>query len=597
MTPKGISEIKICQNCQQDFIIEPEDFNFYEKINIPPPTFCPECRNQRRMSWRNERSLHKVQCKAPGHTEQIISMYANTETHTVYDNVYWWSDEWDPLDYGQAYDFNKPFFEQFDDLFKKVPMAALSTINSVHSEYTNFVDANKNCYLIFGSGWNENVRYGNKLLTCKDSQDMFMCTKSQLSYECIDCEESYHLLWSFKSKNCSDSYFLYNCKNCTNCFGCSNLVSKSYCMWNTQYTRDEYFKQLALLNIQSYQALREVQEKFFDEIYLPSVHRYANIFSSVRCTGDNINESKNCQNCFEAFKHVENSKYTFGTLDVKETYDGNGVFDNELCYEGVDCNRDAGNFASITTYDSTNVKYAFNCHNLQNCFGCVGLRKKSYCILNKQYSKDEYEKLLPQIIEQMNATPYFDQKGRVYKYGEFFPTEISPFSYNETIAYEYFPLKRAETEEHGYAWLDKESRTYHVDIEANDLPDDLKDVDDSILNKVIGCLHKGQCDDQCTEAFKILPEELQFYKRNHIALPRLCPNCRHFQRLKKRNPLKLWHRVCMCDKGRASADSARPYPAGSHAHQGKCSNEFETSYAPDRPEIVYCEKCYQAEVY
>ena len=31
-------------------------------------------------------------------------------------------------------------------------------------------------------------------------------------------------------------------------------------------------------------------------------------------------------------------------------------------------------------------------------------------------------------------------------------------------------------------------------------------------------------------------------------------------------------------------------------HKGKCPNEFETSYAPDRPEIVYCEQCYQAEV-
>ncbi|MFH1193084.1 MAG: hypothetical protein V1656_02080 [Candidatus Jorgensenbacteria bacterium] len=34
-----------------------------------------------------------------------------------------------------------------------------------------------------------------------------------------------------------------------------------------------------------------------------------------------------------------------------------------------------------------------------------------------------------------------------------------------------------------------------------------------------------------------------------------------------------------------------------HIHGGgKCPNEFETSYAPERKEIVYCESCYNAEV-
>ena len=55
--------------------------------------------------------------------------------------------------------------------------------------------------------------------------------------------------------------------------------------------------------------------------------------------------------------------------------------------------------------------------------------------------------------------------------------------------------------------------------------------------------------------------------------------------------MKLWHRTCMCkgtnDKGNTV----------DHGHDGKCLNEFETPYAPDRSEIIYCEKCYQKEVY
>ena len=181
--------------------------------------------------------------------------------------------------------------------------------------------------------------------------------------------------------------------------------------------------------------------------------------------------------------------------------------------------------------------------------------------------------------------PYLDSQGRIYKYGEFFPTDFCPFSYNETIANEYYPLTERKAREYGFKWKEKDYRDYRIEIEPEDLPDNIKDADESIVGKVIGCAHKENCNEQCTAAFKIIPDELQFYKKINVTLPRLCPNCRHFQRLAKRNPLQLWHRTCMCDKQ-------------GHSHgEDKCEVEFETSYAPDRPEIVYCEKCYQQEVY
>ena len=101
-------------------------------------------------------------------------------------------------------------------------------------------------------------------------------------------------------------------------------------------------------------------------------------------------------------------------------------------------------------------------------------------------------------------------------------------------------------------------------------------IDESIIGKVIECSHRGECTQNCTLGFKIILEELQFYRRMNLPLPHLCPNCRHYERLSQRNPMKLWHRKCMKEG---------------------CDNEFETSYAPERPEIVYCEKCYQKEVY
>lgn len=156
------------------------------------------------------------------------------------------------------------------------------------------------------------------------------------------------------------------------------------------------------------------------------------------------------------------------------------------------------------------------------------------------------------------------------------PTEMSTFCYNETVANDNFPLIKEESLKNGYNWKDKEERDYVPTIRSNDIPDNIKDVAEDILNEVIECEHGGECNDRCSTAFKIIKDELIFYKRFNIPIPHLCYGCRYSVRFRNRNPLKLWHRSCMKEG---------------------CTNEFETLYAPDRPEIIYCEKCYQNEVY
>lgn len=279
------TQSKTCVNCKKDFTIEAEDFGFYEKIKVPPPTLCPECRQQRRYAWRNERNLYRRNCDLC--QKSMVTIYSPNKPFKVYCTECWWGDGWDPASYGRDFDFNRPFFEQFGELQHEVPR-------------------------------------------------------------------------------------------------------------------------------------------------------------------------------------------------------------------------------------------------------------------------------------------------RVYEYGEFFPIEISPIAYNESAVQEFFPLSKEEALKKGYPWKELDTKNFEITINAENIPDNIDEVDDTILKEVLGCAHKGTCNQQCNTAFRLTDYELKFYKKHNIPLPILCPNCRHYERYKVMPPLKLWHKKCMKEG---------------------CNNEFETSYAPDRTEIIYCERCYQQEVY
>jgi len=594
----SVSETKTCQNCKSSFIIDASDFDFYEKIQVPAPTLCPDCRYQRRIANRNEWNFYKRNCSLCG--KDMVSIYNPSYPGPVYCGPCFWSDKWDPLSYGRDIDFSKPFFAQFRELLEAVPLEPLFNKNAVNSDYGNHNEDMKNCYLTFASIWNENVSYSRGAIKSKDSMDLYSVDKSELIYDSMACEGCYNISFSKHSYSCTNSAFLTDCRGCSNCFGCVNLRNKSYYIFNQPYTKEEYAEKIKEFDLGSFASLQKIKSEYA-KLLKQYPYRYAHITNCANSTGDVLWNCKNCKWCFDLTDNVEDCKYTVhGGYHLKDVYASYGVGEGDLMYQAIDTGIGISKVISVVVARSgRNVSYAMSSYGSSNTFGCIGLRNKQYCILNRQHSKKEYEALLPKVIDHMNSMPYIDKKGIIYKYGEFFPSEIAPFAYNETIAQEYFPLNESEAKAKGCNWKDPESRNYTITKNPKDLPDHIKDVEEGITKEIIGCAHKGQCIDQCTTAFRIIPEELSFYRKMNLALPRLCPNCRHYERLRQRNPLKLWHRKCQC-AGKQSANSTEQIAYTNtlaHSHgDSHCPNEFETSYAPDRPEIVYCENCYNSEV-
>ena len=584
-------ETKTCQNCKNDFSVKPEDLSFYQKMNVPAPTWCFPCRLMRKMCWRNERIWYRRTCDATG--KSILSIFDPKKPYKVYDQEYWKSDAWDPMDYGREYDFSKNFFEQFSDLLKDVPHPNLIQKNVINSEYSNISLNIKNCYMTIGTDGAEDSSYINGMIRrVKESMDLYQCSDDEYCYQSVDCEKSNKLFFSQNCASCNDSFFLYDCRNCISCIGCVGLRNKQYYIFNNQYTREQYLQVVKELNTGSINSLNEVKAQF-EVLKLSVPQKYAMVLNSENVIGDDIINARNCFSCFNAKDRVENCHYSFRVnQNTKDGYDGYIVWNGSEMFYDLLSSTGQNLKLSGFIWGGFDVEYSYNCFDCNNIFGCTGLRNKSYCILNKQYTKEEYQASVSKIKEHMNTLPYLGTLGKTYGYGEFFPPEISLFDYNETAAQDYYPKSKEQVLASGFSWRDSDEKNYQITKKVGELPDSISEVPDSITSEVIECLHQGKCHDQCATAFRIIPSELAFLKRFNIPLPQLCPACRHMDRIRLKNPMNLWHRTCMCDpsinSGQASAN---------HFHGGSpCDVEFETSYAPDRPEQVYCEKCYQAEV-
>lgn len=542
-----------CRQCNAGFEVREADSQFYVKFDFPEPALCPLCRYQRRLAWRNELTLYRRKCDKTG--KNTFSIYPADAPFPVYSPEVWFGDSWDSTDYGQDFDFSHPFFEQFYELQGKVPRVSNILHQTVNCDYCNVIGDCKNCYLIFGSIRCEDCMYGNPF-DCKSCVDSLINRKSEWCYECIDCEQLYECFYCQNCVNCQFLQFCFDLEGCKNCFLCVGLRRKEFYILNKPYNKADYQKRV-----------QELKKKPARELMLELTQlknktpiKFMTGVNNENVTGDHVTGCKNCHDLFFSTQ-CEEVNHSTQMTESHHCLDCDCGEKVDHVYESCGLHELSNVFFCHWCWSVYNLYYCSTCTaNTKNCFGCISLRHREYCILNKQYSKEEYETLVPKIIKHMKKTG---------EWGESFPIQYSPFAYNETVACQYFPLSKAEVLGKGLRWRDWEKTVTDgiKIIPASKLPDSIDQIPDDILNWAIQCEVTGR-------PFRIVPKELEFYRKFRLSIPHFHPDERHKRRVAMRNLRVLYDRQC-----------------------AKCGTAISTSYSPERPEIVYCEKCYLAEVY
>jgi len=574
-TNDPIVEWKKCRESWQEFPIYQSDLDFYEKVSptfevsekyakdfleknndvkdhfefkdwklkakLPTPTLCPEEREAQRFVFRNERFLYRGTCSFSWKT--IISMFSPDKNYKVCENGLRWSDKWSPVEMWKD-SISKDFYSVIDELLHKVPVWNKYWLDNENSDYSNVVDCSKDTYMCYASSEIENSLYIKDSIKCTNCVDCMYIDHCENCFDCVKTSHCFWLLHSNKCVNCSESSYLNNCTNCHDCFNCIWLDNKSYCINNVQYSKEDYQKLITNAK----------------KIKLEENVCWCMQQNSENCFG---NDLVGCHNCCFVWSWTESRdiKYTISDIFWEDCYDSFRGSSHSIYT--IACRYSHSCWCIAFGKELKNCRYCLNTFFSSNCFWCVWLKNKEYCIYNKQYTKQEYNELVPEIIAWMI---------RNNQRWEFFDPQLSYWWYNETMWIDYHPMWKEEALKKWYKRNDyvapfpKVEKTVPWEklpkIGCKAIQEKKPDFLKKIPNYAIVC-------EVSKKPFRIIKQEIDFYVKHNLPLPTKHPDVRHQERLARKDSATM--HLIHCDE---------------------CGEEMLSVHEKEQWKKILCEKCF-----
>jgi len=422
---------------------------------------------------------------------------------------------------GRAYNSASSLFDQIKDLRKEIgvlsPHLAWSTENALYSDA--IWDA-KNVYLSYQSwGDSSNILYSFyvKINSHNVVNSVMVRDNSEIIFQSAWIIKSYKVFYSKYIVSSDNVWFSDNLISCSECLFCDNLTNQKFCIYNKQLSQTDYLQEKN----------RILSQKQFFQVWNQKIsHSGHNVWSSD-VEGSFVVNAQSVTSAIKAYQ-VKNGHNIifFGWAEPDTNIVDCCVWWSPITTDNYGCFGTGGGsnvYMSAYSYRSSNQYYCMFCESCNYCLWCIGLKNQKFCILNKQYTKEERFELANKIFEQMDKD---------WTLWQFFPGSMNPFYFNDTIAYliddtftkeevtkEWY-LRRDEeikvdvpvwaevigTEDFGtYQWFEPTKDGSGTQWEWK--------IDPEILKKVIK--------DDKGNYYKIVPMELEFLQKHGLPLPEI----------------------------------------------------------------------------
>ncbi|MFH1405328.1 MAG: hypothetical protein ABIH21_04510, partial [Patescibacteria group bacterium] len=385
---------RTCAMLGTKWFMDQKEIEQYKKYNVPPSKFHPITRMKLMKSFFVLFDMWYNKHAETGET--IISTTHPASGVKVLPDIDWFSREF--TKHAKDVDMNRSVFDQIYEMTRAVPQAANYNYVLPENSLAFISLGDQDSYFVLASQ-TKHCFYCMNAYESEDSAELTLCTSIQNSYNVCHSQRIFNCRFVRESYDCMSCDFIFDCRNCENCFGATNKRNKKFIWMNQQLSEDEWKKRKAKVDLSSWSSRQEYESKF-KELMSKAIWPENFNIKAENCTGDYIVNANNVTNGYYvvdgthdmdyvsfAFAVPSNDCYlTIAPVGATDCYYSLGTKNCSWCRFGI----------SILS-NCINIEYCSSCKDLENCFGCVGLKKKKFCIFNKQYSEDEYWKTLDEL--------------------------------------------------------------------------------------------------------------------------------------------------------------------------------------------------------
>jgi len=497
---------RICDLTGEKWNMDEEEIGWYKKFNVPPSKYSPKIRLSILSSFTVAYQFwwHK---HAITNAPLLSVVHPATKLKVITDEEYAVSDF---STINKDYDKTINFLRQFRELQLQIPLAP--TRNYIKPEnslvFSSYGD--QNSYFVGASRSKESF-FGSASFDIENSAEFFVSSKVTSSFNIVHSQRIHNCRYVRECFDCLNSSFLFDCRNCEFCFGAINQRNKKYVFFNQQLTQEAYEIEIAKIDLSSREIIEQINKRFAELALSQGIWPENFNEGCQNCLGEYLRDCKDNRFCYQMVQSNNNYYSAFSSLPTENSaFTGGSGLQN--CYSCCPCGK--SNDCKFVGWGSQchACEYCLNCEDCEYCFGCVGLKRKNFCILNRQYTEEEYWSLVDSIKCQMLQTG---------EYGEYFPASFSQSYFPESGA-AFFCLANNEIGEKIKANIFDPTQDGAIGQQLssatkvkqpNEIPDKIGDL------KAEDWVGVAIDDPVFKRRFAFLKPEIDFYKQEGIAPP------------------------------------------------------------------------------